>query len=236
MFGPPQTVSSKDGGLHTAIGYWQHKDTYSDQNDYVLRKNFFYSQAAYGGKNNLWELYGRIGIADLKIRDAFSSTNTLVNTSRRDFEENGKFFGTLGAKGFYPINEIFGIGGFIQGSCNLSNFTDDITGTANGAPFRADMKIKNIWDVNLGVGLQATVPMGVKLYAGPYVYYSEASGRIWPNVPGLGFGTGKVLLKNKSNIGGYAGIDISLAKGFRLNVEGQSAGLFSLGAAITYTY
>ncbi len=73
----------------------------------------------------VWEIYGRIGISDLKIFDAFSSTNVLTTTSKNDFEENWKFFGTLGAKGFYPINNIFGIGAFLQGSYNFSNFTDE---------------------------------------------------------------------------------------------------------------
>jgi len=236
MFGPPETVSSKAGGLHTAIGYWRHEDTYSDQTDYALRQNLIYSHIAYGGKNKAWEIYGRVGIADLKISDAFSSTNTLTKTDRNDFEENWKFFGTLGAKGFLPVNKTFGLGAFIQSSCNFSNFTDDITGTANATPFRADMKIKNYWDVNLGFGLQATIPMGIKLYAGPYAYYSEANGRLSLNIPGLAYQTGRVLLKNKSKVGGYSGIDIPLSKGFRLNIEGQSTGRVSLGAAITYTY
>ena len=36
--------------------------------------------------------------------------------------------------------------------------------------------------------------------------------------------------------GGFAGIDIPLAKGFRLNVEGQYSDRFSAGAAVSYTY
>jgi hypothetical protein len=235
LFGPPQTVSSKSGGLNTAVGYMYHKDTYKNGADYVMRQNQIYSQAAYGAEN-LWEIYGRLGVSDLKIFDAFSSTSVLTATSKNDFEENWKFFGTLGAKGFYSINKIFGVGAFIQGTYNFSNFTDEIAVINNTTPYLANLKIKNLWDVNLGIGFQATVPYGIKLYAGPFLYYSEANTSLSANIPGLKLGTENVLLKNKSIAGGFIGADLPLAKGFRLNIEGQYAEQFSLGTAVTYTY
>lgn len=235
MFGPPQTVSRKAGGVNTAIGYRYAEDTFKNDRDYVVRQNQIYSQAAYGASDR-WEIYGRIGISDLKIFDAFSSTHVLTTSSKDHFEENWKFFGTLGAKGFYPINSIFGVGAFIQGSCNFSNFTDEITGLSSGAPFLADLKIKNLWDVNFGIGFQATVPYGMKLYAGPYIYYAEADAYFSGAVPGIQSGTEKVSWKNKSVAGGFLGADVPLFKGFRLNIEGQYSDRFSVGSAITYTY
>ena len=96
--------------------------------------------------------------------------------------------------------------------------------------------MKNLWDVNFGVGFQATVPYGIKLYIGPYAYYSEAKTSLSANIPGLKFGTGDVRLENKTNVGGFTGVDVPLAKGFHLNVEGQYSARFSVGAAITYSY
>jgi len=235
LFGPPQTVSKEDGGLNTAIGYWYHEDTYTNGADHIIRQNEVYSQAAYGAKN-IWEIYARIGVSDLKIFDVFSSRDAFTTTNKNDFEENWKFFGTLGAKGFYPINKTFGIGAFIQGTYYFSNFTDDVAGTNGGVPFTTDIKVKNLWDVNLGIGFQATIPYGIKLYAGPYIYYSEAKMSLAANIPGLEYAAGNVSIKNKSIAGGFAGIDIPLAKGFRLNVEGQYSDRFSAGAAVTYTY
>jgi hypothetical protein len=234
-FGPPQTDSKEAGGLNTAIGYWYQEDTFKNDADHQIRQNQVYSQVAYGAKN-MWEIYGRIGISDLKIFDAFNSTNVLTTTSKHDFEENWKFFGTLGAKGFFPFNKIFGIGAFIQGTYHFSNYTDSVTGSDNGTPYIADLKIKNLWDVNLGMAFQATAPLGIKLYAGPYVYYSEAKASLDTNIPGLEYVAGNVSIRNKSITGGFAGVDIPLLKGFRLNVEGQYAQRFSLGAAVTYTY
>jgi hypothetical protein len=235
LFGAPQTVSKEAGGLNTAIGYRYHEDTYTDDTDHIIRQNEIYSQVAYGAKN-IWEISARIGISDLKIINVFSSTDTFTTTNKNDFAENWKFFGTLGAKGFYPINKTFGIGAFIQGTYYFSNFTDNVAGTRISTPFTTDLKVKNLWDVNFGVGFQATIPYGIKLYAGPYIYYSEAKVSLAANIPGLEYAAGNVLIKNKSIAGGFAGIDIPLAKRFSLNVEGQCSDRLSAGAAVTYTY
>jgi hypothetical protein len=235
LFGPPQTISKEAGGLNTAIGYRYYEDTFKSDQDHVIRQNQIYSQVAYGSSGR-WEVYGRIGISDLKIFDAFTSTAVSTATDKDHFEENWKFFGTIGAKGFYPFNSVFGMGAFIQGSYNFSNYTADVAGVHNTAPFIADLKIKNLWDVNFGLGFQATLPHGIKLYTGPYAYYAEADGCLSSVIPGIQSGNQKVLWKNKSIAGGFFGADIPLAKGFRLNIEGQYTDRFSVGSAITYTY
>jgi len=235
LFGPLQSVSRESGGLNTAIGYAYNEDKYKNGQEYIIRQNQIYSQVAYGSHNS-WEIYGRLGVADLKIFDAFQPTIGSTTTSKNDFVENWKFFGTMGAKGFLPVNKTFGFGAFLQGNYYFSNFTDDIVGTSAGAPFTADLKLKNLWDVNLGIGIQATVPGNIKLYAGPYVYYSEAKVCLSAAIPGMSFGTNNVTIKNKSIAGAFIGADIPLAKGFHLNVEGRYSERFSMGAAITYTY
>jgi hypothetical protein len=235
LFGPLQTVSKETGGLNTAIGYQYHEDTYKNGTEHVVRQNQIYSQAAYGAKN-IWEIYARIGIADLKIFDVFRSTDTSTTTNKNNFEGNWEFFGTLGAKAFYPVNSIFGIGAFIQGTYYFSDFTDNVSGTNGVTPFTAELKVKNLLDVNCGVGLQVTIPRGIKLYAGPYIYYSEAKMSLAYDIPGLEYRAGDVSIQNKSILGGFAGVDIPLIKGFRLNIEGQFADRFSIGTAVTYTY
>jgi len=235
LFGPLQTVSKEAGGLNTAIGYFYSEDTFKNDTDHLIRQNSIYSQVAYGA-NNMWEIYGRIGVSDLKISNCFSSTNALTTISKHDFEENWKFFGTAGAKGFYPIGKIFGIGAFIQGTYHFSNYTDSVAGSTGGTPYTADFKIKNLWNINFGVGFQLTVPLNIKLYAGPYVYYAEAKASLDTNIPGIEYAAGNVLIRNKSIVGGFAGVDLPLFKGFHLNVEGQYADRFSAGAAISYTY
>ena len=235
LFGAPQTVSRASGGLNTAIGYWYHEDTYENGIEHEFRQNQIYSQAAYGAKN-IWEIYARVGISDLKIPDVFRSADADIVGGKKDFEENWEFFGTLGAKAYYPVSNIFGAGAFIQGTYFFSHFTDNVSGVSGGVPFTTDMKIKHLRDINCGVAVQATVPLGIRLYAGPYLYYSEAEVSPSYNIAGLGYGTGHVTVENKSIVGGFAGMDIPLMKGFRLNIEGQYSEKFSAGAAISFTY
>ena len=233
-FGPPQPISKEAGGLHTSIGYWYHEDKYKGDTDHVTKQNQVYSQLGYGAKN--WEIYGRIGVSDLKVLDAFRSTQVSTTTSQNDFDDRWSLFGTLGAKGFYPFNKTFGIGAFIQGTYSFSDFTDDVSGNQNGVPFTAKLKVENLWDVNFGMGFQGTVPYGIKLYIGPYAYYSEAKVSLSANIPGLNSDTGNVRVHNKTNVGGFTGVDVPLAKGFHLNAEGQYSERFSVGVAVTYSY
>lgn len=234
-FGPPQHIAKESGGLHTAIGYWYHEDKYNAGADYVTRQNQVYSEVGYGTKN-YWDIYVRVGISDLNVSDAFSSTNAATITFKNDFEENMNYFGTFGTKGFYPFDKTFGIGAFMQGTYYFRDSTDDVSGTRSGAPFTMELRMKNLWDVNFGIGLQATVPYGIKMYLGPYVYYSEAKVSPSTNVTGLAFASGEMTIKNKSSLGGFIGIEVPLAKGFRLNVEGQYSERVSAGAAVTYSY
>ncbi|MHB1025064.1 MAG: hypothetical protein ACYC24_05060 [Desulfobacteria bacterium] len=234
LFGPPQPISREAGELHTGIGYGYHEDRYRNEMDHTIRQNQVYSELGYGAKN--LGIYGRIGVSDLEILDAFRSTQAPTTTSKKDFKDDRKFFGTLGGQGFYPINATFGIGAFLQGSYYFQDFADDISGTRDGARFTQELKVKNSWDVNFGIGFQAAVPHDIKLYVGPFLYCSRA--RISPsvNIPGLPSSAGEVTIRNKSNIGGFSGIDVPLARGFRLVVEGRYSERFSVGTAVTYSY
>jgi hypothetical protein len=235
LFGPPQSISKDTGGLHTGIGYWYHEDKYNAGADYVTRQQQLYSEVGYGTKN-FWDIYLRVGITDLNVAGAFQSTSVTTITGKSDFEENTNYFGTVGTKGFYPFDKTFGIGFFIQGTYFFRDSTDYATGTRSGAPFAIELRMQSLWDVNLGIGMQATVPYGIKMYLGPYIYYSEAKVSPSPPVAGVALASGEMTIRNKTSLGGFTGIEVPLAKGFRLNVEGQYSERVSAGAAVTYSY
>lgn len=234
LWGPPQSVSREAGGLHTGIGYGYSEDLYKNDTEHTLRQNQVYSHLGYGARN--WELYGRIGVSNLKISDAFRSTQGSTTTSKNDFKDEWMLFGTLGAKGFYPFAKTFGIGVSVQASYFFSDFSDQVSGDQNGVPFTTELKVTNFWDVNFGLGFQITVPKDIKMYIGPYLYHSELKKSPAANIPGLDFLAGEETLKNKAIAGGFAGVDVPLAKGFHLNVEGKYSERFSGGAVITYSY
>ena len=221
--------------MHTAIGYWFGQTKYEKSTSVLMRQNQIYSEAGYGF-NRYADLYARVGISDFEISDIFSSHSAITSTNHDDFKDRWNFFGTLGTKGFYPINSIIGVGAFVQGTYYFGKIYDDVAGLDNGTPFTAELKLKNLWDISGGLGLQITAPLGIKLYAGPYGYYSEAVFYPKTIVVGLPFMSGKGKIKSKTNWGGYGGFIIPLGKGFKVNVEGQYADRFSAGAAITYTY
>ena len=233
-FGPPQPLSKEKGGWATALGYWRNEATFENGKEQVVSQNQVYSQLGYGQK--YWEIYGRIGLSDLKIADAFRSTQASLVTAKNDFEDNWEWFGTLGAKGFYPLDKTFGIGGFLQASYYFNDFTDKVSGSNNGAPFETQFKVSNFWDVNFGLAFQAAIPADIKLYIGPYACYSEATVSPSRTIPGLGSNTGNYLIHNPTALGGFAGVYLPLARGFHLNVEGQYSDRFSVGAAVVYSY
>jgi hypothetical protein len=233
-FGSPQPIAREAKGLHTGIGYWFHEDRYTNGGEQVTRQNQVYSELGYGSRTG-WGITARVGMSDLRLIDAFSSSTAATVTSKRDFTEHWKFFGTLGAKGFHPFNKTFGMGAFIQGTYYFSDFTDSVSGTQGGAPFLLEMRVKNVWDVHLGMGLQATLPYDIKIYMGPTFYYSEFKVSPSAGVTGVVF-AGETVMKNKTGFGGYTGIEVPLAKGFRLNLEGQYAERLSAGAAVIYVY
>ena len=234
LFGPPQSVSREEGGLHTGIGYDYRQDQYQNGGKYVFKQNQVFSELGYGAER--WDVYGRIGVSDLKVLDAFRPTQASTATSKNDLSDYGKFFGTLGGKAFLPINQTFGIGVFLQGSYSFQDFADGVAGTGNGSGFTGTLKVKNLWDANFGIGFQAKVLRDVKLYLGPYAYYSEARMSPSSNVPGLPFSAGDARVHNRTPVGGFAGIDLPLARGFHLNVEGQYSQRFSAGAVVTFSY
>jgi len=234
-FGPPQPVVKEAGGIHTGIGYWFHEDTYKNGVEQVTRQSQIYSELGYGSRKG-WEITARVGMSDLKMVDAFRSSTASTTTSKTEFEEHGKFFSTLGAKGFYPFNKTFGMGAFIQGSYYFSDFTDPVSGTQSGIPFLTELRVKNLWDVNFGIGFQAAVPYGIKIYIGPHVHYSEFKASPSTDVAGVALASGETTLKNKTVFGGFTGIEAPLAKGFRLNLEGQYTERLSFGIAVLYVY
>lgn len=232
-FGPPQPITRGEKGIHTGLGYWFHEGIYRNDFELVRRENQLHSELGYGVADR-FEVYGRIGMSGLKISDAFSSTHPATITNKKDFTDAGGYFGTLGAKLFFPLQSNFGVGTFVQGSYYFRSFEDYVSGSRGGVPFGEKVKIQNIWEANFGLSFQTLLAQGIKTYIGPCLQYSEASIRAASNLSDVLLTQG--LMTNKAALGGFAGFEVPLTRGFRLNVEGRYLDRLSFGCAVTYSY
>jgi hypothetical protein len=242
QFGPPEPAA-KEGKAALGIGYFYHSAKFkSDWGESKSTQNQAYLQLGYGLAKN-WEAYIRVGGADAKIKEAFEFDN-----STPDFKDGLKPGGTIGVKGVFNVSDSFGIGPFLQASIS-SGYKDTKTGTLTIDDVDGDglddtintesWKIKNPWEVNIGIAIQAKIGETI-IYGGPVAYWAKS--KVEATFTGTGStgaaisGSGSTTYKEKNNIGGFAGLRVPLSKSLNLEVEGQMKSRFSFGGALTYSF
>lgn len=234
QFGPPEPAA-KEGKVALGIGYFHYsaklkpKDTV-DFEEQKTEQNQAYLQLGYGFVKNA-EVYVRIGGSDLKVKDAFYTD--LCDGCKSDFDDGYKPFGTIGAKGVFNVSDSFGIGPFFQATF-YSSYKDKTSGTIFGFQVTQEAKLKNPWEANLGLGLQAKIGEAI-IYGGPVAYMAKLKAEYTVKAVGETF-TESTTYKEKNNIGGFAGIRLPLGKNVGLEVEGQMKSRFSFGGALTYAF
>lgn len=242
QFGPPEPAA-KEGKVALGVGYfnysakWKSKNT-EDGEEEKMNQNQAYLQLGYGFTKN-WEAYLRVGGADAKVRDVFytSADDPDVAGFKSDFKDGYKPFGTIGVKGVFNVTPSFGIGPFLQATL-YSSYKDKTTGTYNVPPVTPasqEIKVKNPREINLGVGLQGKIGETI-IYGGPVAYWAKGKAEWTGTIEGVGTDTESTTLKEKNNVGGFAGVRIPLSKSLKLEVEGQLKSRFSMGGALTYAF
>lgn len=245
QFGAPEPTA-KEGKAALGVGYFysqaKSKSKDSDGEEFKATSNQAYLQLGYGLAKD-WEAYVRVGGADLKIKEAFEFDN-----STPDFKDGLKPGGTIGVKGIFKVNDSFGIGPFFQASISPSYkdtktgtlTIDDVDGDGNDDTINTEtLKIKNPWEVNFGIALQAKIGE-VIIYGGPVAYWQKSKGEV--AISGTGStgnpisGKTSFTFKEKNNVGGFAGLRIPLGKNLGIEVEGQLKSRFSMGGALTYAF
>lgn len=145
----------------------------------------------------------------------------------RGFRDGYKPFARAGVK-WMPLRwSRFGFGATVEGGLQ-SNYEVVVPipgGSATG-------RVRNLWDVKAGVGPQASFGDFLTVYGGALAAYARAD--IWTESTFQG----KLFAKYRTTdgIGGFAGARIALPRGVSVEVEAQSAGVFSGGAALAYSY
>lgn len=124
----------------------------------------------------------------------------------------------------------------MQGTYVFGDLEDSTTATVSGTHVGVSAKMKNFWEVDAGIAAQVTLPADIKLYAGPYVYYAEGKGEASVKLAGVMLASEEITLKNKTNFGGFLGVDVPITKAVRINVEGQYSESFSVGALLGFAF
>jgi len=138
---------AKEGKYAASLGYSYYNDVKvkDDQGDTTkLTQNQFTLEGDYGLAKG-WELFLRVGMADLKAED---------------FHSDYSFLGTLGFRGLFYESGPFGVGGTVEGTY-YGEFKD------------GDVKFTNPYELALGIAGQYNFGPAI-VYAGPYVYMQRA--------------------------------------------------------------
>ena len=235
QFGAPESTAKGVGNeWQVGIGYWYHQDVMkTDTKEYTLDQNQVYAQL--GKSFSIAEVFVRVGGSSYSVSNAFADAYPQYPRTNADWDPGWKPFGTLGLKGYLPINKVFGVGGFVQGSYYFGDYDASSVLTVSGIPVTDTVKIKSVWDTYAGVALQATVA-DIKLYSGPYVYYWEGKGQESATVLGSTFTGNEMTVKNKTNFGGFLGVDIPFTKELHFSIEGQYSEKYSVGSALTFSF
>jgi len=235
QFGPPEPAA-KEGKASLGVGYFYYSAKYKPKDTVNFREfkgaqNQAYLQLGYGFVKNA-EVYLRVGGADAKVKNAFSTSGN-YSGFKSDFEDGLKPFGTIGVKGVFNVSPSFGIGPFLQASL-YSSYKDKTSGTYLGNPATQEEKAKKQREIDIGVGLQGKIGETI-IYGGPVIYWAKHKVDWTLTTGGVSYPY-STTYKEKNNIGGFAGIRLPLGKGLNFEVEGQLKSRFSMGGALTYSF
>jgi len=174
QYGSPEPVA-KGGSYAVSAGYYYNTNKLEGFVDsFDMKSQNAYLQANIGLSKN-WEIYGRAGAANLKVKELFATNE--------DFNDKAKFFAAAGMKGIFYRDEMFSVGPF--GQVNYyTHYKDDRIVKAGGGTGSWEMKLKNYWDFTAGIGFQAKFSPYFKLYGGPFAYLTQVSAHFTSTVPG----------------------------------------------------
>lgn len=235
QFGAPESGAKGVGDAwQVGAGYWYHQDKIdAGSKTYKYDQHQAYLQL--GKAFSDFEVFARAGGSTFRIPDGFTEAYPQYPSSKSDWEPNWKPFGTIGAKAYFPVSDKLGFGAFAHGSYYFGDYEDSAVLTVSGTGVTDTLKIKNVWDAYFGLAVQVKVA-SAKVYAGPYYYYIEGKGQETATLGNLTFTGPEATVKNKTNFGGFLGVEVPLNKAFSFNLEGQYSERLSVGAAVMYSF
>ncbi len=239
--GPPEPAESLSNvPLSVGVGYERHEAVYKPSSSSNLGvigevtaiQERAYLQAAFQ-LNDAFEIYSRIGGANLNLKNSILDMGTLGSLFGAGFrakDSSMRLYTTLGAKGMLYEDDNIGVGPYIQASY-FTPYRDRVS-VAPGA--YVTLRVKDMWDVNTGITAQARIGSAV-VYAGPMLYASGARVSVADDTGFVG-GTLRKNFAEKGMIGSFIGARIPLPEGMQLGVEGRYRSALSMGVSLTKAF
>ena len=241
--GPPQPSETSDIPLSVGVGYERHEAVYKPSSssnlgiigEVTAKQERAYLQVAFA-LNDMFEVYSRVGGANLNLKNSILDLGTLGPLagvdSFRAKDSSMRFYTTLGAKGMLYEDDNIGVGPYIQASY-FTPYRDRIS-LAPGV--YGTLRVKDMWDVNAGLSAQARIGSAV-VYGGPMLYASGARVSVSENIITPGGSTMRKRFEEEgSNIGSFIGARIPLPEGMEVGVEGRYRSAFSMGISLTKAF
>jgi hypothetical protein len=245
-FGSPEPAAVP-GGFALGIGYLHYESKWGPEDDSFFgisdiwddaeaQSSRIYVQGSFSFLKD-WEVYARFGGAEMRVEDAFSGL--------ADFKDSYQPFGTAGIRGLFYNGGPWGIGTFAQANYVFTDFEDEISkvGVIDGMLVHGSgkQKYEHLWDISTGVAFYIKTGL-VNFYGGPFLYWGKVD--IEEDIELIDVVNDTLLLsangpttyEEKGNLGGYLGVQVSLGKGYNLEVEANARGKISFGTALTYSF
>jgi hypothetical protein len=196
-----------------------------------IQQNAFYLQGSYSFVKD-WEVYGRLGGADLKAKISAGITGEDAESLDVRGSDGYKLFGTVGVKGLFYNSPSFAMGPFMQASFYSSY--DDSFDMGDGD--RISVKIQNPWDFSVGIAGQGKIGP-VTIYGGPFFYYATTKAQfIARGFDVYNVERATIKLEEKNNIGAFLGFKVPITKQISFDMEGQLRSNYLFGASISYAF
>jgi hypothetical protein len=189
-----------------------------------IKTNFYYATLGYGLTDN-WEVYGRLGMADIKGKDRFPAYSNEWEGGNFDND----FVWGIGLR--YTFSQQDKVRWGVTANMNWID-------TSEGWTMGIEKETADFSGYDLLVAVGPTVDMGGwKLYGGPFFYMFNGDFDLKDTYPDSSWWKGSADVKENSSFGGYIGAAIPLAKNTDLTFEVAAiSGGWGLGAGITVKF
>ena len=228
--GPGTPIANVSGGIaspNLGIGYsyikskWDVEDINVGDIEFEQNQVYAHIGAVFGDTSTPnYEVFARIGAADFDSDDD-------------DFKGDTEPFYAVGVRNEFYQGKVFGIGGVLQASY-IDSFDDSTTYNFEGESIKVRASIERIYNVELGVPVQAKAGNNVLFYFGPVVYLTGADMDLkatYDNVS-VSFDTD---IEENNNVGVYGGL-VWRTGNMSFEVEGKYKSDFAVDALISFAF